>query len=30
MVVHKANSKMDYMNWPKLDHEKIKPTDEYV
>lgn len=30
MVVHKANSKMDYMNWPKLDHEEIKPTDEHV
>lgn len=30
MVVHKANSKMDYMNWPILDHEKIKPTDEHI
>lgn len=30
MLVHKANSRVDDMNWPKLDHEKIKLRGEHV
>lgn len=30
MLVHKGNSSMDDMDWPKLDHEKIKLKGEHV
>lgn len=30
MFVHKANSRIDDMNWLKLEHEKIKLRGEQV
>lgn len=30
MLVHKTKSSVDDMDWPKLDHEKIRLKDEHV